>query len=58
VAISRYNVDQTGPNAHDGGVPGGFRRPGYQIFTDDAVETEPIAAAPKQMATNTIQAAQ
>ena len=58
VAIRRYNTDQTGPNTQDGGVPGGFSRLGYRIFTDDAVKTEPIADAPKQITTKTNQAAQ
>src|SRR5512146_3302406 len=48
-------MDHTGPNTQAGGVPNGFARVGYQVFTESAVNHEPIAAARKQIARNTTQ---
>jgi hypothetical protein len=49
--MSKYRADQTGAKTHDGGVQAGFSRVGYHVLTDDAVNLEPMAPAPKQIVT-------
>src|SRR5579872_1439625 len=46
-AISRERVDQTGPKPHGGGVAAGLSRPGYHVFTELAVNADPLAATAK-----------
>ena len=45
-------MDQTGPKTHGGGVPAGFSRPGYHVFTELYVNTDPLAATAKQIPKN------
>ncbi len=53
--LSQPRVDQTGANAHGGGVSAGFRRLGYQVFVENAVNHELTAPGAKQIATSTTQ---
>src|SRR5579859_3285151 len=43
---------------HDGGVPGGLSRLGYQVFTELAVTTDPLAPTAKQIPQKTRSAVQ
>ena len=47
--MSRNSVDHTGPDTKAGGVPAGFINVAHQIFTEGAVNHDPIAAATKQI---------
>src|SRR5581483_11276394 len=50
IAMDRYSTDHTGAKIQPGGVSAGLRNCAYQVFTDERVHTDPIAATPKQAA--------
>jgi len=54
IAISRYRMVQTGPNSQLGGVKEGLLRFAYQSGTASRVKSEPIKAAEKVTAKQTI----
>jgi len=45
IPIKAYNVNQTGPKIHDGGLNDGFIKVVYQVVTDLEVNIDPIMPA-------------